>query len=274
MSLHWAHLTTTYRSHSHSATDPDRTIVQRTAEGAGGLSSQRASHWRRRRRQGSPLGAAAAGLGARAAPSACALPFPLLFLPSSLPIHHPHIHRRSKPIFCLPSICTLCLRPLSTLSQYPSTLPLFHPPLPRASPRTRASSASSRPRSHTAHLLTHLTTASAAMSESRLDQSLESIISSRKQSTRKGRGGRRSDAGGRPAATAAPVGGVKKSTKQNKQSKAAAAAPASAPSGESKIMISNLVCAVSTRLMTPANSLQPLDVEQNQLQVCKTLSGL
>jgi THO complex subunit 4 len=112
------------------------------------------------------------------------------------------------------------------------------------------------------------------MSESRLDQSLESIISSRKQSTRKGRGGRRSDAGGRPAATAAPVGGVKKSTKQNKQPKAAAAAAAAAPSGESKIMISNLVCTVSIHPKTSANSLQPLDVEQNQLQVCKTLSGL
>jgi THO complex subunit 4 len=94
------------------------------------------------------------------------------------------------------------------------------------------------------------------MSESRLDQSLESIISSRKQSTRKGRGGRRSEAG-RPAATAAPVGGVKKSTKQTKQPKAAPAGPA--PSGgESKIMISNL----------------PLDVEQGQLQVCKTAAGL
>ncbi|KZM28192.1 RNA-binding RNA annealing protein [Ascochyta rabiei] len=86
------------------------------------------------------------------------------------------------------------------------------------------------------------------MSESRLDQSLESIISSRKQSGRKGRGGRRPDAG-RPAATAAPVGGVKKSTKQAKQPKAAPAGPA-AVGGESKIMISNL----------------PLDVEQNQLQ--------
>jgi THO complex subunit 4 len=95
------------------------------------------------------------------------------------------------------------------------------------------------------------------MSESRLDQSLESIISSRKQSTRKGRGGRRSDAG-RPAATAAPVGGVKKSTKQPKQPKAAPAGPAAAVGGESKIMISNL----------------PLDVEQNQLQVCKTVAGL
>ncbi|KAF1364921.1 hypothetical protein EJ07DRAFT_79398, partial [Lizonia empirigonia] len=83
------------------------------------------------------------------------------------------------------------------------------------------------------------------MAESRLDQSLESIISSRKQSARKGRGGRRSDAG-RPAATAAPVGGVKKSTKQPK---AAPAGPATI-GGESKIMISNL----------------PLDVEQNQLQ--------
>ncbi|XPS74909.1 RNA-binding RNA annealing protein [Ascochyta lentis] len=86
------------------------------------------------------------------------------------------------------------------------------------------------------------------MSESRLDQSLESIISSRKQSGRKGRAGRRPDAA-RPAATAAPVGGVKKSTKQSKQPKAAPAGPA-AVGAESKIMISNL----------------PLDVEQNQLQ--------
>ncbi|KAF1930680.1 uncharacterized protein M421DRAFT_2988 [Didymella exigua CBS 183.55] len=86
------------------------------------------------------------------------------------------------------------------------------------------------------------------MSDSRLDQSLESIISSRKQSTRKGRGGRRPDAG-RPAATAAPVGGVKKSTRQPKQPKAAPTGPAPT-GGESKIMISNL----------------PLDVEQGQLQ--------
>ena len=94
------------------------------------------------------------------------------------------------------------------------------------------------------------------MSESRLDQSLESIISSRKQSARKGRGGRRPDTG-RPAATAAPVGGVKKSTKQTKQPKAAPTGPAPT-GGESKIMISNL----------------PLDVEQGQLQVCKTAAGL
>lgn len=85
------------------------------------------------------------------------------------------------------------------------------------------------------------------MAESRLDQSLESIISSRKQSARKGRGGRRSDAG-RPAATAAPVGGVKKSTKQTKQPKAVPTGPA-AIGGESKIMISNLVCSflIATR---------------------------
>jgi THO complex subunit 4 len=112
------------------------------------------------------------------------------------------------------------------------------------------------------------------MSESRLDQSLESIISSRKQSTRKGRGGRRSEAG-RPAATAAPVGGVKKSTKQTKQPKAAPAGPA--PSGgESKIMISNLVGSTPNRNDAPnsANRIQPLDVEQGQLQVCKTAAGL
>jgi len=87
------------------------------------------------------------------------------------------------------------------------------------------------------------------MSESRLDQSLESIISSRKQSTRKGRAGRRPDAG-RPAAAAAPVGGVKKSTRQAKQSGKAAPSGPAPTGGESKIMISNL----------------PLDVEQGQLQ--------
>lgn len=110
------------------------------------------------------------------------------------------------------------------------------------------------------------------MSESRLDQSLESIISSRKQSTRKGRGGRRPDAG-RPAAPAAPVGGVKKSTKQTKQTKAAPAGPAPA-SGESKIMISNLVCRLLPDAPNPANHIKPLDVEQGQLQVCKTAAGL
>ena len=53
---------------------------------------------------------------------------------------------------------------------------------------------------------------------------------------------RRSGAG-RPAAAAAPVGGVAKSTKQgNKQSKPAPTAPAAAFGGETKIMVSNLVC--------------------------------
>ncbi|OSS45574.1 hypothetical protein B5807_09536 [Epicoccum nigrum] len=87
------------------------------------------------------------------------------------------------------------------------------------------------------------------MSESRLDQSLESIISSRKQSVRKGRGGRRPDAG-RPAAAAAPVGGVKKTTKHAKQSGKTAPSGPAPTGGESKIMISNL----------------PLDIEQGQLQ--------
>ena len=111
------------------------------------------------------------------------------------------------------------------------------------------------------------------MSESRLDQSLESIISSRKQSTRKGRGGRRPDAG-RPAAAAAPVGGVKKSTRQAKQSSKAAPSGPAPTGGESKIMISNLVRCFPSDAPALANHTQPLDVEQGQLQVCKTAAGL
>jgi len=64
-----------------------------------------------------------------------------------------------------------------------------------------------------------------------------------------GRAGRSPDAG-RPAAAAAPVGGVKKSTRQAKQSGKAAPSGPAPTGGESKIMISNL----------------PLDVEQGQLQ--------
>lgn len=71
------------------------------------------------------------------------------------------------------------------------------------------------------------------MSAGKLDQSLDEILKTGKTS-RRGRGARRSGAG-RPA----PVGGVQKTTKQ---AKAAPTAPAAAHgSGESKIMISNLV---------------------------------
>jgi THO complex subunit 4 len=84
------------------------------------------------------------------------------------------------------------------------------------------------------------------MSTGKLDQSLDDILKTRRQSTRRGRGPRRAGAG-RPAATEAPVGGVHKTTKQPKQTKAVPTGPA-AGSGESKIMISNLVCSRAFKL--------------------------
>lgn len=79
------------------------------------------------------------------------------------------------------------------------------------------------------------------MSTGKLDQSLDDILKTRRQSTRRGRGPRRTGAG-RPAATEAPVGGVQKSTKHAKQAKAIPTGPAASGNSESKIMISNLVC--------------------------------
>ncbi|KAF2018669.1 hypothetical protein BU24DRAFT_405435 [Aaosphaeria arxii CBS 175.79] len=88
------------------------------------------------------------------------------------------------------------------------------------------------------------------MSTGKLDQSLDDILKTRRQSSRRGRGSRRPGTG-RPAATEAPVGGVQKATRPAKQAKGGAAASIpTAGSGESKIMISNL----------------PLDVEESQLK--------
>ncbi|KAF2747313.1 hypothetical protein M011DRAFT_486596 [Sporormia fimetaria CBS 119925] len=86
------------------------------------------------------------------------------------------------------------------------------------------------------------------MSSTKLDQSLDDILKTRRQSNRRGRGTRRTGSG-RPAASEAPVGGVQK-TKPAKQAKAVPTGPAATGSGESKIMISNL----------------PLDVEESQLK--------
>jgi len=94
------------------------------------------------------------------------------------------------------------------------------------------------------------------MSSNKMEQSLDDILKASKTS-RRGRAGRRSGAG-RPAAAPAPVGGVSKSTKQGKQTKAAPTAPAASLGGETKIMVSNL----------------PRDIDQTQLQVCKTDPGL
>jgi len=83
-----------------------------------------------------------------------------------------------------------------------------------------------------------------------MEQSLDDILKASKTS-RRGRSGRKSTGTGRPATTAAPVGGVSKSTKQQgRQPKAAPTAPAASLGGETKIMVSNL----------------PRDIDNAQLQ--------
>ncbi len=107
-----------------------------------------------------------------------------------------------------------------------------------------------------------------------MELSLDEILKTNKNPRGQGRGGRRSNPG-RAAASAAPVGGVSKSTRQAKQAKATPTAPAASSAGETKIMVSNLVSSCTNPTsMDSTNVLQPLDVEQSQLQVCKTIIGL
>jgi THO complex subunit 4 len=77
----------------------------------------------------------------------------------------------------------------------------------------------------------------------KLDQSLDEILTSRKKTAPAGRGGRR--VGGRTGrkATAAPVGGVSKNVHKvgAKVTGKGLAPNATATSGDSKIIVSNLV---------------------------------
>lgn len=78
----------------------------------------------------------------------------------------------------------------------------------------------------------------------KLDQSLEEILSARKQTARRGRGGRargrRAPAPGRTTVTA-PAGGIQKSRNTKGPAKATAPSGPSGGNGESKIIVSNLV---------------------------------
>lgn len=74
----------------------------------------------------------------------------------------------------------------------------------------------------------------------KLDQSLDEILSSRRQGARRGTR-RRGAAASKAAAAAAPVGGVKKTTKAAKAAGKGAATGPTKATGESKIMVSGLV---------------------------------
>lgn len=87
----------------------------------------------------------------------------------------------------------------------------------------------------------------------KLDQSLDEILSTRRKSARKGgRGGRR--APNPTKATVAPIGGIKKNTKTARGTvKTGVPSGPSAGSGDSKIIVSNLVC-ITDRVMIWAHN--------------------
>ena len=78
----------------------------------------------------------------------------------------------------------------------------------------------------------------------KLDQSLDEILSTQRRgkSNARGRGGRRS-AGGKPA-NVAPAGGIQKNTKPARNAGKQAPAKNAGLTGESKIVVSNLVSRV------------------------------
>lgn len=80
------------------------------------------------------------------------------------------------------------------------------------------------------------------MSAGKLDRSLDEILKDRRANARRPRRARPANGAKAAAPAAAPVGGVKKTTKPTKSAgKAAIPTGPSSGSGESKIIVSNLV---------------------------------
>lgn len=75
----------------------------------------------------------------------------------------------------------------------------------------------------------------------KLDKSLDELLTSRRGGARR-RGPQRRASSGRNPAPAAPVGGVQKTSKATRASAAKPTAKGPALPGDSKIIVSNLVC--------------------------------
>lgn len=78
----------------------------------------------------------------------------------------------------------------------------------------------------------------------KLDQSLDEILSNQRRNQTRRRSTRRSAGANRPATTA-PAGGIQKTTKPARNAAKPTAAKGTGLTGESKIMVSNLVSRVS-----------------------------
>ena len=92
---------------------------------------------------------------------------------------------------------------------------------------------------------------------SKLDMDLETIVNQRKPAGRRGRGRRVPNA--TRVTNAAPAGGISKTTKAAKQAtKATAPSGPAAGSGDSKIIVSNLVNAHTLFLCIPCSNFYSL----------------
>lgn len=104
----------------------------------------------------------------------------------------------------------------------------------------------------------------------KLDQTLDEILSTQRRNANKRRSTRRTSVGNRPA-PAAPAGGVQKKPQPGRNGTKQTPAKAGGLVGESKIMVSNLVCEPPSTLLDRARSLtipQPKDVSEGQIKVC------
>ncbi len=104
----------------------------------------------------------------------------------------------------------------------------------------------------------------------KLDQSLDEILTNQRRNQQGRRRSQRRTAGTTRPTPAAPAGGIQKNTKPARGATKPAPAKGAGMSGESKIMVSNLVsrCRPSGIPSSPLTSRQPKDVSESQIKVC------
>ena len=105
----------------------------------------------------------------------------------------------------------------------------------------------------------------------KLNQSLDEILSTQRRNATKRRSTRRTAVGNRPAPTA-PAGGIQKKPQTARNANKPIPAKGSGLTGESKIMVSNLVSSSSIPHRGPDrgadSQMQPKDVSEAQIKVC------
>ena len=103
----------------------------------------------------------------------------------------------------------------------------------------------------------------------KLDQSLDEILSSQRKNQQGRRKSQRRSVGANRPTTAAPAGGIQKTTKPARNATKAATGKGAGIVGESKIVVSNLVRTLDTPLQPAAlTPQQPKDVSEAQIKVC------